>query len=133
MEEDNPWEGILAATMYAMKATYHTTLKATPMQLVFGRDAILNTKFEADWKVISQNKQEMINKNNQRENARRLPHQYKKGDKILHQADWHYKFGSDPYSGPFTIRKVNNNGTVVIKKDSVLETVNIRTIKPYHS
>ena len=35
-EEDNSWEGILAATMFAVCATVHTTLKAMPMQLVFG-------------------------------------------------------------------------------------------------
>jgi hypothetical protein len=38
--------------MYATRATIHITLKAIPMQLVFGRDAVLNTKFEADWKYI---------------------------------------------------------------------------------
>jgi hypothetical protein len=41
MDEKNPWAGILAATMFAIRATYHTTLQATPMQLVFGRDSIL--------------------------------------------------------------------------------------------
>jgi len=34
---DNPWDGILSATMFALRATYHTTLPATPIQLVFGR------------------------------------------------------------------------------------------------
>ena len=41
---NDPWSGILAATMFAVRATYHTTLQASPMQLVFGRDAILNIK-----------------------------------------------------------------------------------------
>ena len=39
---NNPWSVILAATMFAVRATYHTTLQASPMQLVFVRDAILN-------------------------------------------------------------------------------------------
>ena len=43
----NPWSGILAATMFAVRATYHTPLQASPMQLVFGRDAILNIKHVA--------------------------------------------------------------------------------------
>ena len=30
--------------MFAVKATYHTTLQTTPAQLVFGRDAILKVK-----------------------------------------------------------------------------------------
>ena len=39
---NDPWSGILVATMFAVRATYHTTLQASLMQLVFGRDAILN-------------------------------------------------------------------------------------------
>ena len=46
---NDPWSGILAATMFAVRATYHTTLQAYPMQLIFGRDAILNIKHVADW------------------------------------------------------------------------------------
>ena len=46
---NNPWSGILAATMFAVRATYHTLLRASPMQLVFGRDAILNIKHVANW------------------------------------------------------------------------------------
>jgi hypothetical protein len=41
LDEDNPWSGILAAAMYAARATIHTTLQATPMQLVFGRYDVL--------------------------------------------------------------------------------------------
>jgi hypothetical protein len=43
MDSNDPWAGILAA-MFAVRATYHTTLQASPMQLVFGQDAILNVK-----------------------------------------------------------------------------------------
>jgi transposase InsO family protein len=52
LDEDDPWSGVLAATMFATRATYHTTTQATPAQLVFGRDAILNKKFEVNWKLI---------------------------------------------------------------------------------
>ena len=41
LDEQDPWSGILAAIMFGIRATYHTTLEATPIQLVFGRDAIL--------------------------------------------------------------------------------------------
>jgi hypothetical protein len=44
MDSDDPWTGMLAATMFAVRATCHTTLQASPMQLAFGRDAILNIK-----------------------------------------------------------------------------------------
>ena len=49
---NDPWSGILAATMFSVRATYHTTLQASPMQLVFGRDDILDIKHVADWEHI---------------------------------------------------------------------------------
>ena len=71
--------------MFATRATYHTTLKATPSQLIFGRDAILNTKFEANWKAIKENMQQRIHANNKNENRSRLPHRYNKGDQALYK------------------------------------------------
>ena len=79
----NQWSGILATTMFAVLTTYHTTLQASPMQLVFVRDAVLNIKRVADWEHIRKRKQLRINHNNMRENMRRNNHQYKVGDKIL--------------------------------------------------
>ena len=45
---NDPWSGILASAMFAVHATYHTTLQASLMQLVFGQDAILNIKHVDD-------------------------------------------------------------------------------------
>lgn len=89
--------------MFAIRATYHTTLQATPAQLVFGRDAIMNIKFEADWNLIRERKQKMIRKNNEAENAKRIEHIYKIGDKILYRLDEKAKYGSNPYEGPYKI------------------------------
>ena len=49
---NDPWSGILAATLFAVSATYHTRLQASPMQLVFGRDANLNISHVAKWEHI---------------------------------------------------------------------------------
>ena len=46
---NNPWSGILAATIFTIHTTYHTTLQTSPMQLVFYRDAILNVNHVSDW------------------------------------------------------------------------------------
>ena len=54
---NDPWSGILSATIFVVHTTYHTTLQASPMQLVFGRDAIFNIKHVADWEHIRQRKQ----------------------------------------------------------------------------
>jgi transposase InsO family protein len=129
--EDQPWNGILAAIMYAIRATYHTTLKATPTQLVFGRDAILNMKFEANWQNIKENKQRIIDRNNKKENAKRIPHLYKAGDLVLWKQELKRKYGVSPYKGPFKILRIHDNGTVRLKYGAIIDTVNIRQIKPY--
>ena len=61
MKED-PWRGILSATAFAVRSTYHTTLKKTPGQLVFDRDMIFNIQHIANWEYIRQNKQKLIEK-----------------------------------------------------------------------
>ena len=43
--------------MFAVRAKYHTTTQATPVQLAFDQDAILNTTFEANWKRIKSHKE----------------------------------------------------------------------------
>ena len=48
LDEDDPWKGILSATAFAVRSTYHTTLKKTPGQLVFGRDMIFSIKHVAN-------------------------------------------------------------------------------------
>ena len=42
LDEEDPWSGILAAAMFSICATVSTTTTYTPMQMVFGSDAILN-------------------------------------------------------------------------------------------
>ena len=49
IDKDYPWSSILSATAFALQSMYHTTLQATPGQLVFGRGVILNTPFIAVW------------------------------------------------------------------------------------
>jgi hypothetical protein len=131
IDEQDPWSGVLAATMFATRATYHTTTQATPSQLVFGRDAILNIKFDANWNLIRERKQRAINENNQKENKKRIPHNYRVGDKVLYRIEWVSKYNENPYEGPYEIVQVNTNGTVRLKKGAVTDTVNIRLLKPY--
>jgi hypothetical protein len=52
MDSNDPWTGTLAAAMFAVRATCHTTLQSSPMQLVFGRDAILDIKHMTNWEHI---------------------------------------------------------------------------------
>jgi hypothetical protein len=131
VDENDPWTGILAATMFATRATVHTTLNATPMQLVFGRDAILNLKFVANWANIKERKQNAINKNNEKENKNRIDHTYEVGDQVLIKNAQNTKFGNDPYLGPYQVIRVNDNGTLRITRGATADVINIRNVHPY--
>ena len=48
LDEGDPWSIILSVVMFVIRSTFHTTLEATPMQLVFGRDTILPIIHQAD-------------------------------------------------------------------------------------
>jgi hypothetical protein len=86
LDEDDPWKGILSATDFAVRSTFHTSLQSTPGQLVFGRDMIFNIQHIANWEFIKQRKQKIIhlnNKKNKKENAKRVQHVYQVRDKVL--------------------------------------------------
>jgi hypothetical protein len=51
---------------YVVRSTFHTTLKATPGQLVFARDMVLPINFMADWGAIEQQRQKKMGRNNRR-------------------------------------------------------------------
>ena len=118
---NDPWSGILAATMFAVRAKYHTKIQSSPMQLVFVRDAILNIKHVADWG---------INHNNKRKNMRWNNHQYKVGEKILVKRNKNSKHKLE-FVGPFPIKQINDNCTVRFQKGIINDTTNIRRIKPF--
>jgi hypothetical protein len=49
LDERDPWRPFLSSDAYTICSTFHTTLKAKPGQLVFGRDMVLPINFVADW------------------------------------------------------------------------------------
>ena len=130
LDEEDPWKGILSATAFAIRSTFHTTLRKSPGQLVFGRDMILNINHVANWEFIRERKQKLIDKNNQRENQKRIPHNYQLGDKVLLKRGTENKYEA-PYKGPYHILKINDNGTVRLKVGAVTDTYNVRRLTPY--
>lgn len=131
MEEYRPFHGILNTVRFAIRSTYHTTLKATPGQLVFGRDMIFPIQFIADWQAIKENKQALIDKNNERENAKRIAHDYRVDEKVLVRDHTANKM-ERPWKGPYRIVQVHTNGTVTVRKGVVTQRVNIRQVVPYN-
>ena len=127
---NDPWLGILAATMFSVRVTYHTTLQTYPMQLVFGQDSILNIKHFANWEHIRQRKQFLINHNNKCENMRRNNHQYKVGDKILFKRKKSFKHELK-FMSPLPIIQINDNHMVSFQRLIINDATNICRIKPF--
>ena len=44
LDDENPWDGVLASTIFALRATVHTSTHYIPTQLIFGRDSIINKR-----------------------------------------------------------------------------------------
>ena len=97
LDNENPWEGILSSTVFAIWSTAHTTTQHTSSQLVFGRDAILNINQEANWQLVEQHIQALINKADKKENRQRHSHVYHAEDKVLLKNAWKMKFTQDAY------------------------------------
>ena len=101
------------------EALYHTTLQATPGELVFGRDMILPIRFKTNWAILAQRKQAKINKFNAHENTKRQPFTYKIGDRVLLERPGILPKMSTPHTGPYVIQQTFTNGTVQIQKGVV--------------
>ena len=132
------WEGILGALGFAMRSTVHTTMRATPAQLVFGRDAIHNIRFEADWQFIKERRQHVIQQNNKQENAKRKPHTYSIGDTVKVLQHKQRKHGEPLYKGPYDVVAVNDNGTLRLRSTTphggaTYQTWNLRNVHPYQA
>ena len=129
------WLGVLSALRQAMRATVHTTTRATPTQLVFGRDALLNVSFEADWQYVKERKQALILQNNKCENATRRVHECSVGDQVMIKLNTNRKHGGDQHSGPHTVTQVHDNGTLRVsmqdtRGNTKYETWNLRNVSP---
>jgi hypothetical protein len=86
----------------------------------------------ADWGAIEQQRQKEMGRNKRRENASRIGHDYKVGDKVLLKKPGnHLRKLEAPRTGPHTVTVIYTNGTVHIQKVKVNERVNIRRLFRY--
>jgi hypothetical protein len=72
---------------WAICSTYHTVLKASPGAAIFGRDMLFDVPFLADWKKIGEYSQHKTDRDNERENKKRVDYDYKVGEKVLIRKD----------------------------------------------
>jgi hypothetical protein len=88
--------------------------------------------FMADWGAIEQQRQKEMAHNNRRENASRITHEYKVGDKVLlKKPGRHIRKSEAPRTGPHTVTAIYTNGTLRIQKGNVNERVNIKRLFSY--
>ena len=132
LNEENPFEEFLAAAAWALRSTYHTVLDATPGQLVYGRDMLLPIQFKANWGAIALRRKERIQRDNTRENKSRSSYQYTIGQQVLVTKPGKIPKMTLPREGPYTIVRINTNGTVRIQRGPIESTINIRRITPYN-
>ena len=93
---------------------------------------LLPIAFKADWQAIRARRQRLMVENNQRENAKRIDHEYKVGDTVAKTRPGIQRKLRRKRDGPFIVEKVFNNGTIGIRRGTVLERINIRRVMPYH-
>ena len=76
VDDADPWMGILVASAFAVRSTYHQTKEKNPGELVFFQDMILPINHLENWRLILQRKQVQIDKYVIRENSTTVDHGY---------------------------------------------------------
>ena len=134
LDKHDPFGEILARIAWAIRSTYHTSLQASPGQLVFGRDMLLDIKHNTDWDKLYKRQQNKIDKSNIRENLKRFKYDYVIGNKVLIKRDVNSDIiRKTEYvnEGPYRINQVYSDGTISIQSDNNNERLNIRRVVPY--
>ena len=68
LNPEDPWPAVLASVAYAVRCAHQRTYDASPTQLVFGRDMILPITHHVEWDLLSQRRQQLVDKSNINEN-----------------------------------------------------------------
>ena len=117
-----------------MRSTINTTTKYSPGQMIFGRDMIMHSKVKTCWDSIHEARKKMSEDSNEKENKKRIKHNYSVNDLVLilpTPGETRAKLRR-PTKGPYKIVKVYKNETVKIQRRSYTETINICQLKPYN-
>ena len=124
-------DSCLAAASRALRSAVHQTMQISPGALVFGRDMMLPIPIMADYNLVRERRQAVIDENNRKANLRRHFKDYKVDDQVLLFIPKRGKL-QDTTVGPFRVHEVHVNGTVTIERDpGIFDRVNIRRVKPF--
>ena len=128
--DENFIHAILQHVAWGIRSTFHSILRASPGQVVFGCDMIINATYVANWRYIKEKRNRNILQNNARENQRRIAHDYQPGDRVFVLSN-DIKRKLNRNEGPFEIIRIHTNGTVDIRRSATVEEkINIRRLHP---
>lgn len=124
-------DSCLASAVRSLRSVVHQGLKVSPGALVFGRDMVLPIPILADYNLIRERRQAIIDDNNRRANLRRRFKDYQVNEQVLILERPLGKL-KPKTSGPFPISAIHVNGTVTIQRGpGIHERLSIRRVKPY--
>lgn len=121
----------LANCMFATRSALHGSLKASPGSLAFSRDMVFDIPMMADWLLIKEQRQQLIDRRLIAANRKRFAYDYHIGDEVLKLVNEPTKLAPRA-EGPYRIETVHTNGTVTIRLNAhTIERLSIRHVKPY--
>ena len=126
-------DAALSTVMHALRSNISTALNGSPGALTFNRDMFVNIPLIADWHLITTNREQIVNNQLQRSNAKRRRYDYTTGMRVLKKLHKPTKLGNR-VSGPYNITQVHVNGTItILLRPGVTERINIRRVIPYRT
>jgi hypothetical protein len=99
--------------VHSERVAIHSTLKISPGALAFSRDMLLNIPLIADFQLLRDKRQVLINEQLMHANRSHISHDYQPGEEVLILTYKPMKL-QERASGPFMIEQVHTNGTVRI-------------------
>ena len=105
-------DSALATAMHAMRASVSTTLGASPGALVFSQDMFLNIPLIADWHLIAQRQEQLVNESLRRQNMKRRRYDYAQGQCMLKKLHEPTKLG-ERTKGPYHIQTTKEHHKMV--------------------
>ena len=125
---------LINSVAFALRATHHSSLGASPAQLTFQRDMFFPTTYVANRNQQRRMQERRMVQGHAQTNKSRIAHVYQVGDLVLIRRD----VGGEvlgklarPSHGPFEIVHVYANGTVRINHGRYTQRINIRRLLPY--
>jgi transposase InsO family protein len=121
----------IAIAVFSHRSSYHGSIASTPGSLAFNRDMVLALPMQADFQLIQDRRQQLIDKELVKATRRRFAYDYQPGQEVL-KLRYNPKKLETRADGPYRIERVHTNGTLTIRIDPhTIERISLRRVKPY--